>query len=103
MNIGDGIISALRQKAQPTTAPFRSLSLSHSGGRMVMSQRSRPAYLDDGVDGDGDVLNRSWDVESRYRLQESALNLPREKTAALFRVQVELGLHELTAAMSSLR
>lgn len=77
------------------------------GSRAGMSQRSRPAYLDDGADKDGDVLNRSWDVESRYRLQENALRLPegdREKTsAALFRVQVELGLHELTAAMSSLR
>lgn len=72
-----------------------------------MSQRSRPAHLDDGAGEDGDVLNRSWDVESRYRLQENALKLPqrqKEKTsAALFRVQVELGLHELTAAMSSLR
>lgn len=73
------------------------------GRQAGMSQHSRPSFLDNGVDEDADVLNRSWDVESRYRLQENALNLPHEQTAALFRVQVELGLHELTAAMSSLR
>ncbi|CAM9097526.1 unnamed protein product [Scytosiphon promiscuus] len=72
-----------------------------------MAQKRRPSYLDYGKD-DGDALNRSWDVESRYRLQENALGLPDDGEESnsgaerLFRAQVELGLHELTAAMSSL-
>ncbi|CAM9801549.1 unnamed protein product, partial [Hapterophycus canaliculatus] len=71
-----------------------------------MAQKRRPSYLDYGKDG-GDALNRSWDVESRYRLQENALGLPNSEDSntgggGLFRAQVELGLHELTAAMSSL-
>lgn len=73
-----------------------------------MAQKRRPSYLDYGKDG-GDALNRSWDVESRYRLQEKVLGLPNgedgnnNRGGGLFRAQVELGLHELTAAMSSLR
>lgn len=56
---------------------------------------------------------KSWDTESRYRLQEAGLALAdsarrtralgEDTGDALFRVQVELGLHELTAALSSLR
>lgn len=73
-----------------------------------MSQGSRPSYLDYAEDDD-DVLNKSWDVESRHRLQENALKLHREDNsnnnegAEVFRARVELGLHELTAALSSLR
>lgn len=76
-----------------------------------MAQKRRPSYLEYGKD-DGDALNRSWDVESRYRLQENALGIPNGDDSnisnnggdgGLFRAQVELGLHELTAAMSSLR
>lgn len=68
--------------------------------------------LDIEVDRD-DVLNRSWDAHSRFRLQEEGLQLAGssrrakalsvETDNALFRVQVELGLHELTAALGSLR
>lgn len=69
-----------------------------------MSQGSRPSYLDYAEDND-DVLNKSWDVESRHRLQENALalNLHESKGAEVFQARVELGLHELTAALSSLR
>ena len=70
-----------------------------------MSQGSRPSYLDCAEDND-DVLNKSWDVESRHRLQENALKLQRESSEGaeeVFRARVELGLHELTAALSSLR
>lgn len=70
-----------------------------------MSQGSRPSYLDYAEDND-DVLNKSWDVDSRHRLQENALKLQRESSdgpEVLFRARVELGLHELTAALSSLR
>lgn len=68
-----------------------------------MSQGSRPSYLDYAGDS-GDVLNKSWDVDSRHRLQENALKSQGESEAAVvFRARVELGLHELTAALSSLR
>lgn len=76
---------------------------------MEASQGARPSYLDHGKE-DEDPLNKSWDVEGRYRLQENALKLRSEQSEkggdaaeGLFRVQVELGLHELTAALSSLR
>lgn len=71
-----------------------------------MSQGSRPSYLDYAEDND-DVLSKSWDVESRHRLQENALKLQQQgedtEGAEVFRARVELGLHELTAALSSLR
>lgn len=68
---------------------------------MAALEWARPSYLDYGKE-DEDPLNKSWDVEGRYRLQENALKLRSENAEGLFRVQVELGLHELTAAMSSL-
>lgn len=68
-----------------------------------MSEGSRTSDLDYVEDND-DVLSKSWDVESRYRLQENALKLQGESQGAeVFRAQVELGLHEVTAALSSLR
>lgn len=72
-----------------------------------------PSRSDGMKKGDGDVLRRSWDVKGRFRLQEEGLKLAGssrraraevlETGDALFRVQIELGLHELTAALSSLR
>lgn len=77
----------------------------------VMSSQ-RASNLDTGLDGEGG-LGISWDAEGRFRLQEAGLKLADssrrareigdETGDALFRVQVELGLHELTAALSSLR
>lgn len=71
-----------------------------------MSQGSRPSYLDYAEDND-DVLNKSWDVESRHRLQENALKVQQygesDGAEEVFRARVELGLHELTAALTSLR
>lgn len=68
-----------------------------------MSQTPRPSYLEYGEDKKSS-LSKSWDAESRFRLQENALSLPTdEDDTALFRVKVELGLHELTAALTSLR
>lgn len=58
-------------------------------------------------------LGGNWDTEGRFRLQEVVLALADsarraesigvETSQELFRAQVELGLHELTAALSSLR
>lgn len=72
-----------------------------------MSRGARPSYLDYGEE-DGDPLSKSWDVEGRFRLQETALKVQGQNgggddAEGLFRVRVELGLHELTAALSSLR
>lgn len=60
------------------------------------------SYLDPGKDRDGE-LNRSWDVGSRFRLQEEGLKVVGSSRDELFRVQVKLGLHEITAALSSIR
>ncbi|CAN0145565.1 unnamed protein product, partial [Ectocarpus sp. 8 AP-2014] len=68
----------------------------------AMSETPRPSYVEYGEDKKSS-LGKSWDAESRFRLQENALSLPTgEDDTALFRVKVELGLHELTAALTSL-
>lgn len=115
-NWGDGILA--RDATMPSLAPiFFPRPLLAAFTVLVpwvtkMSQSSRPSYLDYAEDND-DVLNKSWDVDSRYRLQEKALKLQESCIsdisskagggAEVFRARVELGLHELTAALSSLR
>lgn len=48
-------------------------------------------------------LDQSWGDESRRRTQEAGLKVDGSCKDIFFRLHVELGLHELTAALSSLR
>lgn len=84
--------------AKPTVL-YCKLATASSMYRRSQTSGSVDARLNISDDG----LGRSWDTASRFRLQEAGLAIGAAHRDALFRVQVELGLHELTAALSSLR